>query len=670
MSASLMSPPPVNQVQSRPAAPAADRDARRTAERTVEQIIDRARSRPARPPARGAWLLSGLTAVLLWASFTPLDWAPLGFAALVPLILLVRLPQPTAWMYRAVYVTGLAGTLAMLQWMRLGHPMMYLALLALSLYMAAYFPVFVGLCRAAVHRLSVPLTLAVPVVWVALEYARAHLMTGFAWYFLGHTQYRWIELIQISDVTGAYGVSFLLAMSAGCLAGLVSVRVLEKFRLLSPEDLSRCPALVSSRFRQAASVAAVLALFAAALAYGYLRRSQADFSSHPGPRVALVQGNFTAQVKHDPRMADEIQRMHYHLTGEAVRHQPDVIVWPETMYRNTLLDVGRGATASELDQFWNMATEGRAARDTAEIRASLIERNRLVEEMLTELAQQAGAAMIVGLDRFSLRGAGIRHYNSAAFITPDLGVADVYDKRHRVVFGEYVPLRDALPFLKHFTPFSPAAGIDAGERVAVFEHRGWRFAPMICFEDTVPHVVRQMARPPRRTDFHSVQHGATAGAAETDGVELRPAERDSRPVDVLVNLTNDGWFHGSSELDQHLITAAFRAVECRTPLVRAVNTGISAVIDGDGVIREPDVFIDADHHGRRSMRDPKSGRFHKQLNAVLVADVPLDRRSSLYVSWGDWFAGGCGGLTVAILVGAIVAARRRKAIDRGSVQSV
>ncbi|HEY2252961.1 MAG TPA: nitrilase-related carbon-nitrogen hydrolase, partial [Planctomycetaceae bacterium] len=100
-----------------------------------------------------------------------------------------------------------------------------------------------------------------------------------------------------------------------------------------------------------------------------------------------------------------------------------------------------------------------------------------------------------------------------------------------------------------------------------------------------------------------------------------------KKVDFLVNLTNDGWFHGSSELDQHLITAAFRCVECRTPMVRAVNTGISAFIDGDGVVRNK----------ARGFKTEGP----KQDEAVVIDVVPLDSRRSLYLAGGDWFAGAC-----------------------------
>ena len=127
----------------------------------------------------------------------------------------------------------------------------------------------------------------------------------------------------------------------------------------------------------------------------------------------------------------------------------------------------------------------------------------------------------------------------------------------------------------------------------------------------------------------------------------------------LVSVTNDGWFHGSSELDQHLITAAFRCVECRTPMVRSVNTGISAFIDGDGVIRDPDIFIDGDGKGRGYRNE--SGRWNKQLNCVLIDNVPLDSRRSLYVAGGDWFAGTCGFVCVGLMLGGLFRRRTPKA---------
>ena len=264
---------------------------------------------------------------------------------------------------------------------------------------------------------------------------------------------------------------------------------------------------------------------------------------------------------------------------------------------------------------------------------------------LTEMSQQSGASLIIGIDTLEAQPKGYRHFNSAAFVRPEMGLVNRYDKVHRVLFGEYIPLRDSLPWLHRLTPFPADFGIDAGEATALFDTEDFRFAPIICFEDTVPHLVRNIVD--------------AAGKPE----------QGNKPIDCLVNVTNDGWFHGSSELDQHLITALFRAVECRTPMVRAVNTGISAFIDGDGVVVEPDVFIDGDDKGRNSMRDPETGKWHKQLNAALVHNVPLDDRSSLYVRGGDWFAGTCCFFVVFVAMFGLVPRRKSDNSDSDAVTS-
>lgn len=584
---------------------------------TVEQIIEAARSAPLRARSRGAWFVSLLTAGLLWASFTPLDFGPLAWIALVPLLLLVRIPERTRLMYFALYMGGLAFFVPTLQWMRLGDPSMYIAWTALSLYLAMYFPVCIWLARVGVHRLKMPLALAVPVAWVGLEYLRAHLMTGFSWYYLGHTQYRFVELIQISDVTGAYGVSFLVAMSAAAMAGLVPASVFARLRLLPPEGVAAAPLATSQR--PFVPVLVTTLMFAAVLGYGFLRRSQAEFEA--GPRVGIVQGNFTTSLKHDPNEAENIFDKHYRLTGAAVKlgHRPDLIVWPESMYRSPVLIADESLSDEELPgknpEIW---------------------REHKAETFLKDLSEQAGTSLIIGVDTFIADQAGVKHYNSAVFVPEGQGITGRYDKMHRVIFGEYIPLRETIPWLRKLTPFSDGFGIAAGESAALFELGEHRFAPVICYEDTVPHLVRGI---------------------------VKAAKSSEQPVDCLVNLTNDGWFHGSSELDQHLITAQFRAVECRMPLVRAVNTGISAFIDGDGVVIEPDVFFDGDGGGRDSIRDPDTGKYHKQLNAVLVHDIPLDHRESLYVQYGDWFAATCGLGAVVFLLGGLWPLRRSRSAD-------
>ncbi len=597
------------------------------ADRSIHDIIDEARS--ALPPARAALSVSVTSALLLWAAFTPLDWGPLAWVALVPLILLVRVERPAQRMYRMAFAGGLVFALAALQWMRLGDAWMYPAWVALAAYLALYFPLFVGLSRAAVHRYRVPLTLAVPVVWVGLEFLRGHLMSGFAWYFLGHTQHHWTKLIQISDLCGAYGVSFLVALGNACLAGLVPPTLFRRLRLVSGDVEPGTTGITGAHARSPravrdalVSVAVLLVIFVSALAYGYVRRAAARFGA--GPRVALIQGNFTSSLKHDPSARNEIYNTHHALTGLAVKHQPEVVIWPETMFRWGLRSTAPGMTDEQLAALHpDLNAEEWHTTDNVS------------RDLLTSMSEQAGAALVIGVDSIDAAPGSLKPYNSAVFVQPDAGIADRYDKLHRVPFGEYMPLSDTLPWLRNLSPMGTDAGIAAGDRVHVFNLHKWRLVPLICFEDTVPHLVR----------------GMLAAAGRT------------RRVDCLVNLTNDGWFHGSSELDQHLITARFRCIENRTPMVRAVNTGISAIIDGDGVVRDPEVFMDLDgiragrDELRTTIRDEKTGRLHKSLNCALVGHVPLDNRRSLYLRWGDWFAGACAVACVLLALG-MLASRR------------
>jgi apolipoprotein N-acyltransferase len=504
---------------------------------------------------------------------------------------------------------------------------MYLAMLACAFYFAFYFPAFLLLCRGTVHRLRVPLVIAAPTIWVGLEYARAYLFTGASWYYIGHTQYRWLELIQLSDLVGSYGVSFVVVTASAALAGLLPTSWLssrssagmnspangESDAALNPPDDVPAPRTAGVRLRDVLAVAYALLLVGGCLAYGFVRRDQAEFRE--GPRIALIQGNFTSAVKHDPSEAGEIFNRHYMLTGAAVKYQPDLIIWPETMYRDPLFLASPNLSDADL------------LRTAPRIPPYAWRRSQAPQQM-HDLSLQAGAGMIFGVDTLIADGGALEHFNSAVLAVPSDSSLRRYDKIHRMIFGEYIPLKDWLPFLKTFVPYGSGFELNAGDRAVAFDYKEWRLAPTICFEDTVPQLMRSLV------------------------AKIEKASAGKR-VDCLVNLTNDGWFHGSAGLDQHLICALFRCVELRKPMVRAVNTGISAVIDGDGMVIEPDVYIDADAQppsdSRTPMRDPKTGRWNRQMNAVLVDSIPLDNRTSFYLRHGDWFAASCG--ILAILAG-------------------
>lgn len=155
---------------------------------------------------------------------------------------------------------------------------------------------------------------------------------------------------------------------------------------------------------------------------------------------------------------------------------------------------------------------------------------------------------------------------------------------HLVMFGEYVPFADVIPILQRMTPLSTST--TPGKNPVAFPVGSMLLSPNICYESVIPHLIRRQV------------------------LELRAKGHEP---DVLVNLTNDGWFWGSSELDMHLICGVFRAVETRKPFLVAANTGFSAHIGPEGRIYQ---------QGPR--RDV----------AILVANVKPSPVWSLYLDFG------------------------------------
>jgi apolipoprotein N-acyltransferase len=516
--------------------------------------------------------------LLLWASLPPLALGWLGWIAPIPWLLLARMEiLPGRRPYRAIYLGGLAFWLASIYWLCLPHPILALGWFALSAYLAIYVPIFVGLTRVAVHRCSIPLWLAAPVVWTGLELARAHMLTGFLMASLAHTQVNWTMLIQISDLVGEYGVDFLVMLLAASIACQVP---------LATQGESK------SRFQLAALVPAVVAL-GVTLGYGHWRLAKAEelneTRASKGPRLALIQGNSSADMKFHPNRERQIMTDYMELSEKAIAEarqvgdgRPvDLVIWPETMFRTPLITFEPGYRAPP-----------GANRTTEEIAA-------YGPHDLAGLVKRLGTPVMVGVDRwqYPLAGSGNREapplaFNSTVLVGHNGEVIGAYDKMHRVMFGEYIPFADWFPFLYGITPLT--GGIVAGQEPAALRLDGvYCFSPNICYETAIPHVIRRQV--------------ATL------------ENRDEYP-DALVNVTNDAWYWGSSELDMHLACGVFRTVETRLPLVIAANGGISAWID---------------HLGRVRAKSPR------QQTDFIIADIEASGMQSYYVRFGEWFSGSC-----------------------------
>lgn len=548
-------------------------------------------------------LASGLlTSFLMWAGFFPLNQGWVAWIALTPLLLLIRSAAPNWALFLTSYFSGYVFFLAALNWMRVAHPMMVWAWIALAFYCALYFPLAAWILRRLDRSFALPFTITLPIVWISLEFLRANFLTGFPWYFVGLTQHDYLPVIQIADLGGVYAVSFVVLAANGFIFELICrwSPFGAALRLPSP----------SSRGSLATQGAFVLLLTGGTLTYGVWRMSQADF--HDGPRVALLQTNVaqdTRNARHDDGpgavvAANSIVQHTKDLTDAILREKqnPDLIIWPETTFTEDWLEAAADAPPGDLP---------------TELPAGIQSRERLV----ANVAAYSRAHVLLGLNAWEFCRGGERHrFNSALLVCRGNDKCCRYDKMHRVLFGEYVPMRETMPWLQNFAPYDYDYSLAEGQRWTRFRlptTRGeFHFGVLICYEDSISQLARRYAR----------------------------EEDNEPPVDFLVNMSNDGWFNGTEEHEEHLAVCRFRAVETRRSVARAVNMGISAIIDGNG---------------RVTALPGESWSASKKVAAAFTATVPIDNRTSWYARIGDWFVAICSGICLIGFVGTFV--RRTRA---------
>lgn len=227
----------------------------------------------------------------------------------------------------------------------------------------------------------------------------------------------------------------------------------------------------------------------------------------------------------------------------------------------------------------------------------LLRYDQEVFDRVTGLARQHQVWMVIGADDAEPaagRPNDANYFNSSFLIGPDGTLRGRYQKQALVMFGEYLPLTRWLPFLRWFTPIQ--GGFTRGNGPVPFRLKelGVTTSVLICFEDIFPQLGRRATEP--ETSF-------------------------------LVNITNDGWFGQGSAQWQQALTALFRAIENRRPLVRCTNNGLTCWFDAQGRLRE--VFIDAQGsiYGRGFLR------IQLPINDGLAG--------TFYHRCGDWVGWGC-----------------------------
>lgn len=522
------------------------------------------------------WGLALFGAALYWLSLPPAKqpWAAYVACGLWVAII-ARDTAPTRGEYWRIWWVSTAMWLALLQGIRLASWPLYFGWVALSLYAAVYLPLFIGMARSLHHGFRFPLPIAAAVAWVGCELLRAYFATGFAACMLAHSQVPWPWMLPIASHLGSYGVS-LLVMFLSALAWEWLDWVFWKRKILarhvSVAFLSR-----QSTF----TLLAAAAVIASVLSLSWHDRWIAEQSPiKPLARILLIQEDMPTVFDGPPEnylLGWNRYERQTSLAAEAVgENGVDLVVWPESTFSRLVPWIDRDRQA---------ASQPDVAPD----------RIREIEEWMDVKAKRISSSFrnkpplfLLGQDVVRLTDSGTRQFNAALWLDSEhVEEAEYYAKRHLVMFGEYIP------FLATFTPqWLSGLGLpnlDPGDGPKAWRLRGGATVSCsICFEDVLPHVI------------HSHVRGLT---------DL------GKSPDMLVNLTNDAWFRGSSILDHHLNNAILVAVENRRPMLVAANTGISAWIDGNGRVI-------------RALPYPEAG-------FILAEPIP-DGRWGWWQSVGDW----------------------------------
>lgn len=390
-------------------------------------------------------LLAVLSGVLLTLAFPPGRLSFVAWFALVPLLVSLENRSP-ARAFILGLVSGLAHYLSLIYWIvvvlgrygNLNAPIAFLALFLLSLYLSLYLALFA--CMSGLVRESGFHAVLAACFWVALEYLRGYVLTGFPWCLLGYTQYEQLWLIQISDLAGVYGVSFLIVFANGLIFSMLMRR--------GPKDAA------SLRWE----IPLFLIFLTGTFIYGNnrLQKEKTGDGNTRVIRAAVVQANIDQSIKWDPAFQTETVRTYQRLTLSAMAFEPGLIVWPET----------------SLPFFF--------------------QNSRKFFPEIVFLAERSGAILVFGSPAYKPVDGEIRYFNRAYMITPNTRQIQYYDKTHLVPFGEYVPLKKYIPFIGQLV--QAAGDFARGETLAPLKAGSISAGILICFEVVFPELARTLTR--------------------------------------------------------------------------------------------------------------------------------------------------------------------------------
>lgn len=392
--------------------------------------------------------LSVCSAFLLSLAFPKTGWWPLAWISFIPLLYVLDQCKTKRSAFGFGYLFGLVFFWMTLYWIKfVTLPGTALLMCYLAIYPAVFSLSYLVTVRDGQDARSGRMLgyLYLSAVWTIFEYIRAHLFSGFGWAALSHSQYKNLPFIQIADITGEYGVSFVVMLINllvwKIVGGGLGVAQRRAGTHASPRLRRAMASLVPAVF------ILIFVLFSV-YTYGFYRINQ-PLSSTQSMNVGLVQANIPLEIRWDRFYRPSIVQKHLSLSEKLIPESPELIVWSETSF------------------------------------PGIIWEEPILFDRIRTTAAEWETSMLIGV----VTGINDNFYNSAVLIDEQGNMADQYNKIHLVPFGEFIPFREIFPILEEFVPIDD---FTAGKQYKVFDMNGRKFSVLICFEDTVPHLSRHM----------------------------------------------------------------------------------------------------------------------------------------------------------------------------------
>ncbi len=405
----------------------------------------------------GNFLLSILSGILLILIFPEFNLEFIAWVALIPLFIAINKSKGFRESFFYGFISGLLFYAGILYWIvytvhvfgNLPYYISIFALLLLSSYLALYIGFFAGFTKiminpaiknTKINKYFVSLSfILVPSCWVFFEYLKSTLLTGFPWENLGFSQYLNIPFIQISNIIGVFGLSFIIV--------LINFVI---FHFIFYKNIAKKQAAVEFLF----SLSVILLV----VAYGYFNiySVKKSLSGRKSYRVAAIQGNIGMFQKW--RITKKrTTRIYLNLTKKAMRYKPYLVLWPETSLPYII---------SYYPAYWNKVM-------------NFAERNKI------DLVFGA-----IGARFYNYK----EHYYNRDYMFTRTGQYSYYDKHHLVPFGEYIPLRHQLPFLAHILKGAGIGNFTPGKKFRILKGGKIKVGSMICYEAYFDSLVRHFSK--------------------------------------------------------------------------------------------------------------------------------------------------------------------------------